>query len=127
MSDLRTSTAAAVAVAAAGASASSEAVEPAAKKRKLDDGLPILSAAKGPANGVAAAATATAIVNGGSEDVGAALLLVKDISLVMPQRKKYTLEFTASNIRALHPETKEPIPGISYAWKDIGRPSSVGY
>ena len=55
------------------------------------------------------------------DDNGPVLLQVKDISLVIPQRKKYNLEFTASHIRARHPDTNEPIPGISYAWKDISR------
>jgi hypothetical protein len=61
-------------------------------------------------------AVATAV-----DDDRPALLHIKDISLVIPQRKRYTLEFTASHIRARHPDSNEIIQGISYAWKDISQ------
>ncbi|KAF4630238.1 hypothetical protein G7Y89_g7901 [Cudoniella acicularis] len=47
------------------------------------------------------------------------LLEIKDISLVIPQRKKYTLCFTSSHLYARLPTSPEPVAGISYAWKDI--------
>jgi hypothetical protein len=50
------------------------------------------------------------------------LLEIKDISVVIPQRKKYTLCFTATHLYARLPDSKDPVPGISYAWKDIGTP-----
>jgi hypothetical protein len=48
------------------------------------------------------------------------LLEIKDISLVIPQRKKYTLCFTSSHLYARLPDSKEPVAGTSYAWSDIG-------
>jgi hypothetical protein len=48
------------------------------------------------------------------------LLEIKDISVVVPQRKKYTLCFTETHLYARLPDSSEPVPGISYAWKDIG-------
>lgn len=91
--------------------------EPASKKRKIEEaGLPINTVSNGTVGTSRNGATVSAIGNNGP-----VLLRVKDISLVIPQRKKYTLEFTASHINARHPDTNEAIPGISYAWKDISQ------
>ncbi|KOS20251.1 Histone chaperone [Escovopsis weberi] len=49
----------------------------------------------------------------------AALLEIKEISVAIPQRKKLELCFTANHLYARAPGTTAPIPGISYAWKDI--------
>lgn len=87
-------------------------VEPAAKRRRLDDGQsngPLESGTGGA--GVATEATAAA------ERV---LLEVKDISLQIPRRKKFDLCFTKSYLYARTPGTSAPVQGIVYAWQDIG-------
>jgi len=95
----------------------SNSLEPTSKKRKLEDAaLPINTVANG-TNGTNQAAAASSTVPM-DESV---LLQIKDISFVIPQRKKYTLEFTPSHIRAQHPDTKELIPGIRYAWKEMSQ------
>jgi hypothetical protein len=97
--------------------------EPASKKRKIEEtGLPINTISNGTIGTNRNGAAVTAV-----DDNEPVMLRVKDISLVIPQRKKYTLEFTASHIRARHPDTNEAITGISYAWKDISQshPPSV--
>ncbi|CZR59590.1 related to structure-specific recognition proteins [Phialocephala subalpina] len=88
--------------------------EPATKKRKLDEGLPGRPAINGTnehtaSRGGSAAAT-------GEDPV---LLEIKDISVVIPQRKKYTLCLTKDHLYARLPDSKEPVAGISFAWKDI--------
>ncbi|CZT01010.1 related to structure-specific recognition proteins [Rhynchosporium agropyri] len=89
--------------------------EPAAKKRRIDDqGLvarPASSGTKGRGSSGAAAAIASS-----SDPI---LLEIKDISVVVPQRKKYTLCFTSTHLYARLPDSKEPAPGISFAWSDI--------
>lgn len=49
------------------------------------------------------------------------LLEIKEISVVVPQRKKYSLCFTDNHLFARLPDSKEPAQGMSYAWKDIDR------
>lgn len=89
--------------------------EPASKKRKIEEaGLPINTVSNG-TNGYTRTDTAALA----SKDEGPVLLQIKDISLVIPQRKKYILEFTSTHLRARLPDGKEPVP-ITYAWKDIG-------
>jgi hypothetical protein len=91
--------------------------EPASKKRKLEETLPINTIPNGKGSEGSTNGTLQGVsVHNANE---ASLLQIRDISLVMPQRKKYTLDFTKSYIRARHLDTKEVIPGISYAWKDI--------
>lgn len=84
--------------------------EPAHKRRRVDIQLSQNGAASG-ANGVATI-----------EEVAAenTLLEVKDISVSIPQRKKYDLCFTAKHLYARAPNTTSPVPGIIYPWKDIG-------
>ncbi|TVY80480.1 Histone chaperone [Lachnellula suecica] len=87
---------------------SSSSSEPASKKRRLDDG---------PSNGTNGhSAPSSAAAASGKDPV---LLEIKDISVVIPQRKKYTLCFTASHLYARLPDSSEPAAGISFAWKDI--------
>lgn len=88
--------------------------EPATKKRKLDEGLASRPATNG-TNGHAAARGASAAT--GDDPV---LLEVKDISVVIPQRKKHTLCFTSTHLYARLPDSKEPVAGVSFAWSDIG-------
>lgn len=49
------------------------------------------------------------------------LLEVKEISVSVPQRKKFELCFTEEHLYARAPGATAPAPGIVYAWKDIGR------
>ena len=90
--------------------------EPASKKRRLDEELTNRPASNG-TNGHTKSA-AGAVAANGTDPV---LLELKDISLVIPQRKKYTLCFTSSHLYARLPDYKEPVAGISYAWSDIGK------
>ena len=83
--------------------------EPAAKRRRVDDGAVANGSAGGDTNGDASA-----------EEV---LLEVKEISVSVPQRKKFELCFTAKHLYARAPGTSGPVAGIVYAWKDIGRPA----
>ena len=72
---------------------------------------------RGAANGHAAGANGGTPAASGDDPV---LLEIKDISVVVPQRKRYTLCFTEKHLYARLPDSKEPAQGISYAWKDIG-------
>ncbi|TFB01620.1 Histone chaperone [Trichoderma ghanense] len=80
--------------------------EPAQKKRKVG--------AEPQANG--GPSSQPALSNAADEDV---LLEVKEISVVVPQRKKLEICFTANHLYARAPGTTAPLPGISYAWRDI--------
>ncbi|KAL3427715.1 hypothetical protein PVAG01_01224 [Phlyctema vagabunda] len=99
--------------------------EPASKKRRLEENLASRPAsASGTNDGIkketqqngSTRNATTATPASGNDPV---LLEVKDISVVIPQRKKYTLCFTASHLYARLGESKEPVAGISYALKDI--------
>ncbi|PQE03746.1 hypothetical protein CJF30_00006433 [Rutstroemia sp. NJR-2017a BBW] len=92
---------------------SQQSPEPAAKKRRIDDTLATRSAPNGASSNSEDAASAPA---SGNDPV---LLEIKDISVVIPQRKKYTLCFTSTHLYARLPTSEDPIQGISYAWKDI--------
>jgi hypothetical protein len=92
--------------------------EPASKKRRLDEELTSRPASNGTNGHTKSAPSATGAGAASGNDT--VLLEIKDISLVIPQRKKYTLCFTSSHLYARLPDSKEPIAGISYAWSDIG-------
>ncbi|KAG0646036.1 Histone chaperone [Hyphodiscus hymeniophilus] len=92
--------------------------EPASKKRRLDENLPN----RPNTNGTSGKAKAIGSPSSGSVPASGndpVVLEVKDISVVIPQRKKYTLCFTSTHLYARLPDSKEPVPGISYAWADI--------
>ncbi|KAM4066319.1 histone chaperone [Hirsutella rhossiliensis] len=78
--------------------------EPAQKRRRVDVAH---------SNGVA-----NSPVPGNAADE-AVLLEVKEISVSAPQRKKLELCFTSNFLYARAPGTVAPIPGITYAWRDI--------
>ncbi|KAI9643399.1 Syntaxin-7 [Ciborinia camelliae] len=88
--------------------------EPASKKRRINESL--------------ASRSVPNDTNGTSNSAGSApatgedpvLLEIKEISVVIPQRKKYTLCFTSTHLYARLPTSEEPVSGMSYAWKDIG-------
>lgn len=81
--------------------------QPALKRRRVDIDQNGSSSAS---NGAAAS------VDVASEDV---LLEIKDISVSIPQRKKFDLCLTAHHIYAKASNTTAPIPTITYAWKDF--------
>jgi len=47
------------------------------------------------------------------------LLEIKDISVSVPQRKKFELCFTMEHLYARVSGTTAPVAGIVYAWRDI--------
>ncbi|KAH6724551.1 hypothetical protein DL95DRAFT_380244 [Leptodontidium sp. 2 PMI_412] len=89
--------------------------EPASKKRRIDDQGLVARPASSGTNGHALNGIVTATASS-SDPV---LLEIKDISVVVPQRKKYTLCFTSTHLYARLPDSKEPAPGVSFAWSDI--------
>ncbi|KAJ0374726.1 hypothetical protein COL26b_007047 [Colletotrichum chrysophilum] len=92
--------------------------EPASKRRRVDEG-PANGFKSTNANGKAAASApkaASSPGNAADEDV---LLEIKEISVSVPQRKKYGLCFTANYLYARAPGTTAPVEGIIYAWEDI--------
>ncbi|CAK7220131.1 hypothetical protein SBRCBS47491_004085 [Sporothrix bragantina] len=105
--------------------------EPAQKRRRVDNSG---EAAHSNSNGAAlparqASSTSKQQTNGSSansalDDLASAaaepvLLEVKDISVSIPQRKKYDLCFTQNYLYARASNTTAPVPGIVYAWRDI--------
>ncbi|RGP64691.1 hypothetical protein FSPOR_7781 [Fusarium sporotrichioides] len=83
--------------------------EPAHKKRRVD-----LQQTNGAANGTKPPVKVE--TNAADEPV---LLEIKEISVSVPQRKKFELCFTDGHIYARAPNTTAPIPAITYAWSDI--------
>ena len=81
--------------------------EPAHKKRRVD-----VDRTNGTQSGAAPKSS-----NAADEEV---LLVVKEISVSVPQRKKLELCFTANHFYARAPGTTAPIPAITYAWQDLG-------
>jgi hypothetical protein len=86
--------------------------EPAHKKRRVDVDKTNANAST---NGTKPSANVT--TNAADESV---LLEIKEISVSVPQRKKFELCFTANHLYARAPNTTAPIPAITYAWQDIG-------
>jgi hypothetical protein len=84
--------------------------EPAHKKRRVD-----VQQSNGAANGTKPPVKTE--TNAADESV---LLEIKEISVSVPQRKKFELCFTDGHIYARTPNTTAPIPAITYAWSDIG-------
>lgn len=63
-------------------------------------------------------ATAAAAATGAEHDP--IVLEIKDVSVVVPQRKKYDLVFTQNYLYARAPGTSTPVQGIVYSWRDLG-------
>lgn len=84
--------------------------EPAHKRRRVDVAQPSTNT-----NGNKPSATVE--TNAADEPVE---LEIKEISVSVPQRKKFELCFTANHLYARAPKTTVPIPAITYAWKNIG-------
>lgn len=93
--------------------------EPAAKRRRVDvDASNGFKASNG--NGtinVAGSVPASAAEAAVDEPVQ---LEIKEISVSVPQRKKFELCFTDNHLYARVPGTTTPAAGIAYAWGDIG-------
>ncbi|KAJ6786686.1 hypothetical protein PWT90_06100 [Aphanocladium album] len=86
--------------------------EPDAKRRKVQAGP---ATANGAANGGGGGGAAAA-GNPADDEV---LLCVKEISVSVPQRKKFELCLTQNFLYARAPGTTVPIQGMVYAWTDI--------
>ncbi|KAI1324082.1 hypothetical protein F5Y16DRAFT_315131 [Xylariaceae sp. FL0255] len=83
----------------------SSSAEPALKRRRVD-----IEPTRTSSNGTAS------IEDVSREDV---LLEIKDISVSIPQRKKFDLCFTAKHLYARTPGTTGPVSNIIYPWKSI--------
>ncbi|KAK1526795.1 hypothetical protein CPAR01_13323 [Colletotrichum paranaense] len=92
--------------------------EPASKRRRIEEG-PTNGFKASNTNGVAAKPVPKSIGTGNAADEEV-LLVTKEISVSVPQRKKYELCFTANFFYARLPNTTAPVEGIIYAWDDIG-------
>ncbi|KAG5931717.1 hypothetical protein E4U53_001645 [Claviceps sorghi] len=84
--------------------------EPALKRRKVDAPQPPTTKVNGAQQSPAVSG------NAGGEPI---LLRIKEISVSVPQRKKFELCFTQGFVYARAPGTTAPIPQICYAWQDI--------
>ncbi|ROT38267.1 Rtt106-domain-containing protein [Sodiomyces alkalinus F11] len=90
--------------------------EPAAKRRRVDNGV---------GNGFTASNTngikSEVVVKseGGDAADEQVLLEIKELSVSVPQRKKFDLCFTENHFYARAPGTKAPVQGICHAWTDI--------
>ena len=88
---------------------SANADEPALKRRRVDIGSVNTNGAP--------TSSGASVAEAASDPV---LLEIKDISLSIPQRKKYDLCFTKHFLYARASGTATPVQGIVYAWKDFG-------
>ncbi|TQN68089.1 Histone chaperone [Colletotrichum shisoi] len=91
--------------------------EPVSKRRRVDEG---------PTNGFKPTNTSGTVAKAAPKSSGTGnaadeevLLEIKEISVSVPQRKKYDLCFTANHLYARAPNTTAPVEGITYAWEDI--------
>ncbi|KAH8596438.1 hypothetical protein B0O99DRAFT_685960 [Bisporella sp. PMI_857] len=84
------------------------------KKRRLDEEVP-----SRPATNITNGYPQTNGSSGPASGSDPILLEVKDISVVIPQRKKYSLCFTSSHLYTRLPQSEEPVSGMRFAWKDI--------
>ncbi|KAF2970333.1 hypothetical protein GQX73_g3210 [Xylaria multiplex] len=85
--------------------------EPALKRRRVD-----IESSRNGQSSSSNGATASSADDVSKEDI---LLEIKDISVSIPQRKKFDLCFTAGHLYARAPGTKSPMPGITFSWKSI--------
>ncbi|EON95712.1 putative negative regulator of dna transposition protein [Phaeoacremonium minimum UCRPA7] len=90
--------------------------EPAAKRRRVDSGPPNGEPSPQPANGAPGYNLIKLAESAAKEPV---LLEIKEISVSIPQRKKYDICFTQSYLYARTSGTTTPVQGIVYPWKDI--------
>ncbi|KAK3490070.1 hypothetical protein B0T13DRAFT_479988 [Neurospora crassa] len=88
--------------------------EPATKRRRVE------AQTSGP-NGAAhpIAGSQAAVLGADAAAAEPVLLEIKDISVSVPQRKKYDLCFTKNFLYARASGSRVPVQGIVYPWKDI--------
>ncbi|TDZ58563.1 Histone chaperone [Colletotrichum trifolii] len=91
--------------------------EPSSKRRRVDEGS--LNGFKATNTNGAATTVALNSVGKGNAADEEVLLEIKEISVSVPQRKKYDLCFTPNYLYARAPNTKTPVEGVIYAWEDI--------
>ena len=105
--------------------------EPALKRRRVEGAAdPPAPATNGTANGLpsrqaqpnGSGAATHALAAAAAETV---LLEIKDVSVSIPQRKKLDLVITQNYLYARAANTTTPVPGIVYAWHDIGASLSL--
>ncbi|KAI0425345.1 hypothetical protein F5Y09DRAFT_103064 [Xylaria sp. FL1042] len=85
--------------------------EPAQKRRRVD--------IEPSQNGQSSSSNGATVVSADAVSKEDVLLEIKDISVSIPQRKKFDLCFTAGHLYARAPGTKAPVPGIIFPWKSI--------
>ncbi|KAL2158719.1 hypothetical protein VTH06DRAFT_4201 [Thermothelomyces fergusii] len=94
---------------------------PASKRRRVDSTqLPTQIRTNGQGHGAVSPATSRAGVDAAAAAAAEPVLLeIKDISVSVPQRKKYDLCFTKHYLYARASGTAVPVQGIVYPWADI--------
>ncbi|EPE03075.1 negative regulator of dna transposition [Ophiostoma piceae UAMH 11346] len=108
--------------------------EPALKRRRVDSADSSVPATNGKANGLPsrqAQPYGSGLGSGSGSGSTAAtdilaiaaaetvLLEIKDVSVSIPQRKKFDLAITQNYLYARAANTTTPVPGIVYSWHDI--------
>lgn len=94
---------------------------PASKRRRVDIAqLPTQKQTNGQAHGGVPPVTSNAAGLDAAAAAEPVLLEVKDISVSIPQRKKYDLCFTKHYLYARASGSSAPVQGIVYPWTDIG-------
>lgn len=89
--------------------------EPATKRRRVEAQT---SGSNGAAHPIAG--SQAAVLGADAAAAEPVLLEIKDISVSVPQRKKYDLCFTKNFLYARASGSPVPVQGIVYPWKDIG-------
>ncbi|KAH7368051.1 histone chaperone [Plectosphaerella cucumerina] len=92
--------------------------EPAAKRRRVDDGAPTANGFTASNTKAQPLKTANGSTSSDAMDENVQLV-IKEISVSVPQRKKFDLCFTDTHLFARAPGATTPAPGIAYAWRDI--------
>lgn len=93
----------------------------ATKKRKLESTLP-----EHPKN-LKENIKPTSIANGVRASNEESLVRVQEISMVVPLRKKFTIDITPSCIQARDPKTGEVVDKTTYRWDQISQFTSHNY
>lgn len=89
--------------------------EPATKRRRVEAQTSGSNGATHPIAGSQAA-----VLGADAAAAEPVLLEIKDISISVPQRKKYDLCFTKNFLYARASGSPVPVQGIVYPWKDLG-------
>lgn len=89
---------------------------PTAKRRRVDI-APSSNGFTSSPNGASSSQIGASVEAAAADPV---LLEIKDISVSVPQRKKYDLCFTKNFLYARATGTSAPVQGIIYPWRSIG-------